>query len=1101
MKFYIFSVIFIFMAILTIGAVGASDNSTQDDLSDILESENSNSNIVTEDNGIKEGNEMILKDSEDRNEISYDNRYYMFRGDSWTVSTNFESSAAVTSKSLSDFTVTGTFRTQNDIVGIYWNSQDPIQHPYISYGSKCDYSDVILEFDYEMDGCMDFSNDAVNLIVASNGGETYYIPMDRFIEAAHVTLDFTNLTLLADDSYFDKNGQPVTVSENTRLDTSDLKYVMLSLLPTDFAQDNNKYVICENADFTCRISNISVLNGFIAYEQVPLEPHQYRICEGYDDIYNLNPFRLAKEMRKLGYVDWVDLYIGASYFYEKSGTPGDLITDMGFNHNRTEKMVLNNDVALNKAFKSWLDCYSRELKSNGVDNLIISVSMENLQCPQSWRQTDSNGNFAMTGWSPSTFFLSPCNDEAVTYMQKVSQACLDIIAGNGFDPILQMGETWWWWNEIEGLPYFYDNSTRFKYLAEHGSELPVYDSVWAEYDDNVIKWLNHQLVQYSDCLREVVKGDRYDSGLYLALFFPPSVTDDERVSPMMRDANYIKDAYSPLKLDMLQIEDYDWVIFESTHHSEAYTIGQELGFSEDLIHYFGGFVQNPEDADRYWELIKEAMDDALAKNFSEVFVWAGSQVRRDSKILGYDEDELLDNLSPVTVTSPDFVSVGENFTVKVSANDWVNGVFNVYEYNNGKKGELLVSNELINGSSSVHMSSGTVGVNRFYLDLDSPGGEYHLIVEVNVIENSKNITVDISPEIEKGAGENITFRAPKSSPCNLYISFDENDYGMYSLENGEFTKTLSDLPAGYHSISLKYSDGKLNGDAYSNTFMFNVGFKTAVLAEDLTTHYNSNDNLVMTLKDSEGNLLNEKNIFIRLNGSNHTVTTDDSGKAKFAFALPIGNYSAEIFFNGSEGYLPSSAGVNITVNRAATVLTAGSVSVVYGNAASIIFTLKDEGGKVLAGQKVVINLNNKVYNRLSDSKGRVKLTVGLAARQYSVKASFKGDGNYRPSSRTSKIVVKKATPKFSAKNISFKAKTKTKKYAVILKNNRNKVMKKVKITLKVKGKTFKAITNSKGKATFKITKLTKKGKFAAYLKYAGSSNYRPLSKKIIITVK
>lgn len=37
-------------------------------------------------------------------------------------------------------------------------------------------------------------------------------------------------------------------------------------------------------------------------------------------------------------------------------------------------------------------------------------------------------------------------------------------------------------------------------------------------------------------------------------------------------------------------------------------------------------------------------------------------------------------------------------------------------------------------------------------------------------------------------------------------------------------------------------------------------------------------------------------------------------------------------------------------------------------------------------------------------------------------------------------------------------------------------MKKVKLTLKIKGKTYKATTNSKGKATFKITKLTKKGK-------------------------
>ena len=89
----------------------------------------------------------------------------------------------------------------------------------------------------------------------------------------------------------------------------------------------------------------------------------------------------------------------------------------------------------------------------------------------------------------------------------------------------------------------------------------------------------------------------------MALFFPPSVTDTDRVPPMIRDVNYLIDAYSPSKLDILQIEDYDWVTSENPHHKEAYTIGQELGFSEDRLHYFGGFVENPEDADRYWKLI------------------------------------------------------------------------------------------------------------------------------------------------------------------------------------------------------------------------------------------------------------------------------------------------------------------------------------------------------------------------------------------------------------------------------------------------------------------------------------------------------------------
>ena len=158
------------------------------------------------------------------------------------------------------------------------------------------------------------------------------------------------------------------------------------------------------------------------------------------------------------------------------------------------------------------------------------------------------------------------------------------------------------------------------------------------------EWLNQGLVTYSDALRSVVKQEKYDNGLYMALFFPPSVMDTERVPPLMTAVNYIRDAYSPQKLDILQIEDYDWVIWDSPHHKEAYTIGQELGFTVDKFHYFGGFVQYEDDAIEYWRLIKEAMEEAKEKDFAEVYVWAGSQVRRDWKVLGYDIYEIIQQL-------------------------------------------------------------------------------------------------------------------------------------------------------------------------------------------------------------------------------------------------------------------------------------------------------------------------------------------------------------------------------------------------------------------------------------------------------------------------
>ena len=89
----------------------------------------------------------------------------------------------------------------------------------------------------------------------------------------------------------------------------------------------------------------------------------------------------------------------------------------------------------------------------------------------------------------------------------------------------------------------------------------------------------------------------------------------------------------------------------------------------------------------------------------------------------------------------------------------------------------------------------------------------------------------------------------------------------------------------------------------------------------------------------------------------------------------------------------------------------------------------------------------------------------------------------------------------NAKKVTFKAKKKTKKYSIVLKTNENKALSKVKVTIKLGKKTYSAKTNSKGQATFKLTKLTKKGSYKATVKFAGNAYYQALSKKVTIKVK
>ena len=128
-------------------------------------------------------------------------------------------------------------------------------------------------------------------------------------------------------------------------------------------------------------------------------------------------------------------------------------------------------------------------------------------------------------------------------------------------------------------------------------------------------------------------------------------------------------------------------------------------------------------------------------------------------------------------------------------------------------------------------------------------------------------------------------------------------------------------------------------------------------------------------------------------------------------------------------------------------------------------------------------------------------TNGLVPKTYTAKITFNGNTNYEKSTKSVKVTVKKATPELTAKAKTFKKSLKTKKYSITLKTNQNKAMKNTKLTLKVNGKTYSATTNSKGQATFKITKLTKKGKFNAVVTYKGNVYYNKVVKKVQITIK
>ena len=133
-----------------------------------------------------------------------------------------------------------------------------------------------------------------------------------------------------------------------------------------------------------------------------------------------------------------------------------------------------------------------------------------------------------------------------------------------------------------------------------------------------------------------------------------------------------------------------------------------------------------------------------------------------------------------------------------------------------------------------------------------------------------------------------------------------------------------------------------------------------------------------------------------------------------------------------------------------------------------------------------------------------KATVTLPDGSYDAVITYLGDSKYAGFTITKQVTVKKTVAKKASKIVAkkktFKAKTKVKKYTVTLKSGKTPI-KKVKLIIKIGRKTFKAKTNAKGKATFKIKKLTKKGRYTAKITFKGNKYYTAATKKVKIVLK
>lgn len=530
----------------------------------------------------------------------------------WTVNFPRPTMASVVSTAPDALRVDVLFYDRDALAGLIWESEDRFDHALLAYASDHDYARTTLSFRWRSSGIKPL--DAVHgptLTIegrdAAGAPRSWYVRLWNYAsgtpEDALITIPFSALS-----------GGFLLPGEADPVHPSDIDRMFISLVPPDYDGSAGPLAGAaagwvEMTDIRCDGARAMLETG-----DVLLPPHGLAMATAYDDSFNLTPARLVRNIIGLGYRSSINHYVGMSHYFSLARAGDALLVTLAGG-------------AINAPCAAWHRALAQQAKLWGLSPIVsLSYELFDAHCPQEWKQRAENGDPALTGWVPPSTLLSPANGAAMAYLQAVGTAFAQILADEDLPVRFQVGEPWWWIMP-DGRICLYDDAAQAAFGAVSVSIPTIRASMSAAQQamlDAAGAMLAASTAALVDAVRDALAPVPVES---LLLVYLPTVLD--ALAPDARRAN-VPLGWAWPAFDVLQLEDYDWVIEGRFAAQEAglALMDQRLGYPLAQQHYMTGFVLLPQQAD-VWRSMAQAADLAKARGVAEILVWALPQVTRD----------------------------------------------------------------------------------------------------------------------------------------------------------------------------------------------------------------------------------------------------------------------------------------------------------------------------------------------------------------------------------------------------------------------------------------------------------------------------------------
>ena len=185
-------------------------------------------------------------------------------------------------------------------------------------------------------------------------------------------------------------------------------------------------------------------------------------------------------------------------------------------------------------------------------------------------------------------------------------------------------------------------------------------------------------------------------------------------------------------------------------------------------------------------------------------------------------------------------------------------------------------------------------------------------------------------------------------------------------------------------------NGKKNGKFYVKTLKKPVGDTTP---------------LEIGLYEGETPITGEE-IGIQINnGKQYIKTTDNDGIARLNINLGVGEYTAKIYWKGSNEFNNLTAYCEIFITTA-TRMEGTDVTMNQGDGTKYQCAIYRQDNQQRIKEEVNITINNKTYTKQADDEGLYKQNLNLPTGTYPIKAEYKGNQIYNPSTVNNTITIK-----------------------------------------------------------------------------------------------